>query len=176
MPSVSRLCRQCGFLDIWQSCRPPRAVTGTALLFLLCVMILYYLCSFVCCVLFERGVLFCVLCLIVVPLPPHKNQSQVQLKIRTKNLASLGNRTPTVQYVDSLYIDWAIPALRGNAVSSEWRKRGPLKWTSSKERLKGGKDKTRTEAIQRTEWEGKRRKKGRGVLGGPAVGGGKKAG
>jgi hypothetical protein len=29
--------------------------------------------------LFERGVFFCVLCLIVVPLPPSKNQFAVQL-------------------------------------------------------------------------------------------------
>jgi hypothetical protein len=48
----------------------------------LCV--LYCLCSFVCCVLFERDVLFCVmcvvfvLCLIIVPLPLGKNQQQQQ--------------------------------------------------------------------------------------------------
>jgi hypothetical protein len=33
----------------------------------------------VCCVLFERGVIFCVLCLIVVPLPPGKTPFAVQL-------------------------------------------------------------------------------------------------
>jgi hypothetical protein len=42
-------------------------------------------CSFVCCVLFERGVIFCVmcvisvLCLIVVPLPPDKNPFAVKI-------------------------------------------------------------------------------------------------
>jgi hypothetical protein len=35
----------------------------------------------VCCVLFERGVLFCVLCLIVVPLPPGTNPFAVKIII-----------------------------------------------------------------------------------------------
>jgi hypothetical protein len=34
-PSVSRLSRQCGIINISQPCRPPWPVTGTALLFLL---------------------------------------------------------------------------------------------------------------------------------------------
>jgi hypothetical protein len=33
----------------------------------------------VCCVLFERGVLFCVLCVIVVPQPPGKNPFEVRI-------------------------------------------------------------------------------------------------
>jgi hypothetical protein len=33
LPSVSWLCRQCGILNIWQSCGPPLPVTGIALLF-----------------------------------------------------------------------------------------------------------------------------------------------
>jgi hypothetical protein len=47
--------------------------------------VLYCLCSFVCCVLFECGVLFCVMCvirvlrLIVVPLPPGKNPFAVKI-------------------------------------------------------------------------------------------------
>jgi hypothetical protein len=51
--------------------------------------ILYCLCSFVCCVLFECGVLFCVmcvicvLCLIVVSLPPDKTPFAVKY-INTK--------------------------------------------------------------------------------------------
>jgi hypothetical protein len=32
-PSVSRLCRQCGILNISQPCRPPRPATGITLLF-----------------------------------------------------------------------------------------------------------------------------------------------
>jgi hypothetical protein len=36
------------------------------------------LCSFVRCVLFEGDVFFCVLCLIVVPLPPGKNPFAVE--------------------------------------------------------------------------------------------------
>jgi hypothetical protein len=48
------------------------------IVFIVC-SVLYCLCSFVWCVSFECGVLFrvmcyCVLCLIVVPLPPGKNQ------------------------------------------------------------------------------------------------------
>jgi hypothetical protein len=49
-----------------------------------------FLCSFVCYVLFERGVLFCVmcascvLCLIVVPLPPGKNPFAVKTNTNNK--------------------------------------------------------------------------------------------
>jgi hypothetical protein len=54
------------------------------------------MCSFVCCVLFERGVLFCVLCLIVVPLPPGETPFAVQLNNNTNNMimspAGLGTR------------------------------------------------------------------------------------
>jgi hypothetical protein len=39
----------------------------------------------VCCVLFERGVLFCVMCLIVVPLPPGKNAFSVQANNNNNN-------------------------------------------------------------------------------------------
>jgi hypothetical protein len=35
--------------------------------------------NFVCCILFERGVIFCVLCRIVIPLPPGKNRFAVEL-------------------------------------------------------------------------------------------------
>jgi hypothetical protein len=53
--------------------RPPRPVTGIALLFFLlcslCVMCPLLLCSFVCCVLFERGVLFCVICVYLCVVP-----------------------------------------------------------------------------------------------------------
>jgi hypothetical protein len=38
-----------------------------------------------CCVLFEHGVLFCVLCLIVVPLPPGKNQLAVRVNNNNNN-------------------------------------------------------------------------------------------
>jgi hypothetical protein len=43
--------------------------------------VLYCLCSFVCCVLSERGVLFRVLCLIVVPLPLNKTPFAVKINI-----------------------------------------------------------------------------------------------
>jgi hypothetical protein len=52
--------------------------------------VLCCLCSFECCVLFERGVLFCVicvicvLCLIVIPLTPGRNPFAV--KINNKNI------------------------------------------------------------------------------------------
>jgi hypothetical protein len=36
------------------------------------------LCTFVCCTLFDRGGLFCVLCLIVLPLAPGKNPFEVK--------------------------------------------------------------------------------------------------
>jgi hypothetical protein len=45
-------------------------------------IIIYCLCSFVCCVLFQRGMSFCVicmLCLIVAPLPPDKNSFAVKI-------------------------------------------------------------------------------------------------
>jgi hypothetical protein len=82
----SRLPIQCGIPNISQPYRPPRPVTGTALLLLRCIHCaqysLYCLCSFVCCVLFERGVVLCdmrvtcVLCLIVVPMPPGRTHFQ----------------------------------------------------------------------------------------------------
>jgi hypothetical protein len=51
-------------------------------LYLLCaVCVLYRFCNFVCCVLFECGVLFCVLCLIVVPLPLGTNPFAVKIII-----------------------------------------------------------------------------------------------
>jgi hypothetical protein len=70
------LSRQCGILNISQPYRHPRPVKGASFTFFF-----YrdnYFCSFVCCVLFERGVIFCDMCtsvlrLIVVPLPPRKN-------------------------------------------------------------------------------------------------------
>jgi hypothetical protein len=54
----------------------------------------------VCCVLFERGILFCVmcvicvLCLIVVPLPHGKNQFAVKInnKIKNKYYSSVDRR------------------------------------------------------------------------------------
>jgi hypothetical protein len=52
--------------------------------------VLCCLCSFVCCVLSECGVLFCVmcvicvLCLIVVPLPPGKNPFAVKINKKKK--------------------------------------------------------------------------------------------
>jgi hypothetical protein len=61
--------------------------------FILCVPIivfcvLYCLCSFLCCVLFERGVLvcvICVLCLLLVPLSPGKTQFVTQLSNNNNN-------------------------------------------------------------------------------------------
>jgi hypothetical protein len=56
-------------------------------LYLLCaVCVLYCFCNFVCCVLFECGVLFCVLCLIVVPLPLGANPFAVKNKEVFKSL------------------------------------------------------------------------------------------
>jgi hypothetical protein len=52
------------------------SVTFTFPLELVCPLCV---CSFVSCVSFEPGVLFCVLCLIVVPLPPGKNPFAVKI-------------------------------------------------------------------------------------------------
>jgi hypothetical protein len=49
------------------------------MVFIVCRMCLLLLCSFVCCDLFERGGLFCVLCLIVLPLRPGKNPFAVKI-------------------------------------------------------------------------------------------------
>jgi hypothetical protein len=61
---MNRLSKQCGILNIPQPYRPPLPVTGTALLVYVVSIVkcaLYCLCSCVCCVLFERGVFFCVI-------------------------------------------------------------------------------------------------------------------
>jgi hypothetical protein len=70
--SVSRLYRQCGILNISQPYRTPRPLTGIALLFLPVFIVCNV--SFIFCVDLSAVyclsvVLFCVLCLIVVPLP-----------------------------------------------------------------------------------------------------------
>jgi hypothetical protein len=50
--------------------------------------VLYSVCSFVCCVSFYRGVILCdvccLLCLIVLPLPPGKNQFAVKTNNNNK--------------------------------------------------------------------------------------------
>jgi hypothetical protein len=52
----------------------------------------FIVCVVLCAVLFERGVVFCVLCLIVVPLPPGKNTSAVQLNNNNNNIAGIKPR------------------------------------------------------------------------------------
>jgi hypothetical protein len=52
---------------------------------------LYCLCIFVCCVLLERGALFCVLCLIVELLPPGKIPFAVQLNNNNNNYYNNNN-------------------------------------------------------------------------------------
>jgi hypothetical protein len=49
------------------------------------VFCLSAVCNFVCCVLFECGVLFCVLCVIVVPLPPGTNPFAVKINNNNNN-------------------------------------------------------------------------------------------
>jgi hypothetical protein len=61
---VSRLPIQCGNLDVSQPYRPPRPGTGIALLLLTLLIVCnvsFIVCVALCAVLFERGVLFCVI-------------------------------------------------------------------------------------------------------------------
>jgi hypothetical protein len=65
-PSVNGLPRRCWNLDVSQNYRPLRPVTQTALFFFLhCIHCAIWPLLFVCCVLFERGALFCVKCVFV---------------------------------------------------------------------------------------------------------------
>jgi hypothetical protein len=74
---------------------------------IVCSMCLYCFCNFVCCVLFECGVLFCVLCLTVVPMPPGTNPFAVKInnKINTtrtrlgSNRGLSGERLATYEYL-----------------------------------------------------------------------------
>jgi hypothetical protein len=80
---VSRLSRQCEILNISQHYKSPRPVTGDSFTLQLCAVLTVCNVSFIACValfavLFERGVVFCLSCLIVVPLLPGKNTSAVQ--------------------------------------------------------------------------------------------------
>jgi hypothetical protein len=87
-PTMNRLSRQCGILEMPQQYRPRRPITGIPFLsfcivFIVC-NVLYCLCSLVGCVLFERGVLFCEVCvfaccLLIVPLLPGKKPFAVQI-------------------------------------------------------------------------------------------------
>jgi hypothetical protein len=93
--TVSRLSRQCGILNISQPYRPPRSVTGIPLHFLV-VSIAYNVSFIIClalCAVFCLSVMcyflwyvyFCVLYLIVVPLPPGKIAFVVQLNNNRNN-------------------------------------------------------------------------------------------
>jgi hypothetical protein len=68
-PSVSQLSGQCGVLNISQTYRPPRPVTGIALHSLCCTYcvqcVLYCLCSFVCCFVCALCVILCDMCIFV---------------------------------------------------------------------------------------------------------------
>jgi type IV secretory pathway component VirB8 len=60
------------------------------IVFIVCCMSLSF-CNFVCCVLFECGVLFCVLCVIVVPLPRGTNPFAVQINNNNNNIIIIIN-------------------------------------------------------------------------------------
>jgi hypothetical protein len=77
-PSVRQLYGQCGILYISEPYRPPRSVTGIGLficiLFFVCNVSLI-VCVALCAVFCLSVVLFCVLCLMVIPLPLGKKHS-----------------------------------------------------------------------------------------------------
>jgi hypothetical protein len=86
-PSMNRLSRQCESPDISKQYRPPWPVTGISLFILCCIhcaKLSFIVCVAFCGVLSESGALFvcymyfCVLCFIVVPLPPGKNTFAIQ--------------------------------------------------------------------------------------------------
>jgi hypothetical protein len=94
--SMNRLSRHCKILDISQLYRPPLPVRGIALLFcfvfivcnvhfIVCVDLCAVFCLRMVCY-FVRCVYFCLLCLIVVPLPPGRNPFAVQLNNNNNKL------------------------------------------------------------------------------------------